>query len=186
MPRLFIAIPIPDEIVQPLERLTVGLPTIRWTPPEQFHLTLRFVGEVDHAMFCDIGERLADIGFQPFEISLEGIGQFPLRGAPRTLWVGIAKCDPLTRLKRRIDRTLEDIGLEPDCRKFAPHVTIGRFHGLPPENRFGSWLARRALFRSPGFPIQSFGLYSSLLRSWGAEHQLEATYDFVNGIAERV
>ncbi|MEO1017312.1 MAG: RNA 2',3'-cyclic phosphodiesterase [Pseudomonadota bacterium] len=186
MPRLFVAIAMPTEVVQSLERLTIGLPAMRWTEPEQFHLTLRFIGEVDHGTFCEMGEQLADISMPPFDLQLEGIGQFPLRGPPNSLWAGVAKNEHLLRLKRRIDRTLEEVGLEPERRKFTPHVTIGRFRDAPPEKRFGSWLARRALFRSKPFPVHDFGLYSSYLHRGGAEHQLEATYDFVSGVAERV
>lgn len=185
MPRLFIAIPMPDEVAAQLDRLCVGLPATRWTDPEQFHLTLRFIGEVEQGTFYEIGEALTAVSHPPIELRLKGLGQFPPRGAPQTLWAGMEAPEALTSLKRRIERALESVGLAPERRKFWPHVTLGRFRSPPPEDRFGSWLAGRSLFRSSAFPVSAFGLYSSLLRPEGPLHALEAEYDFVTGVMER-
>ena len=111
MPRLFVALEVPQEISNALQPLCRGLPGARWTDPAHLHLTMRFIGEVDHNTFCDIGEALAAVAMPPFELTLEGIGQFPLRGGLRHLWVGVQKSDELTRLKRRIDRFVVDAGI---------------------------------------------------------------------------
>jgi 2'-5' RNA ligase len=187
MPRLFIALDLPDEVTAALDRLCDGLPGIRWTEMEQFHLTLRFIGEVEQGLFYDIGEALANVSHAPFELALKGLGQFPPRGAPHTLWAGVE--DPagaLPSLRRRIERVLEEAGLEPERRKFMPHVTLGRFRSPPPEDRLGSYLFRRNLFRTERFPVSSFALYSSRLRPEGSLYAMEASYDFVAGVAERV
>ncbi len=187
MPRLFIALDLPEDVVGALDRLCEGLPGVRWTEIEQFHLTLRFIGEVGQGVFYEIGEALAGVSHQPFEIALKGLGQFPPRGAPHTLWAGVE--DPagaLPTLRRRIERVLEESGLEPERRKFVPHVTLGRFKAPPPEERFASYLFRRNLFRTERFPVSSFALYSSQLRPEGALYTMEASYDFVAGVAERV
>ena len=185
MLRLFVAIPMPEEIAAQLDRLCVGLPAIRWTESEQFHLTLRFIGEVETGTFYEIGEALAAVSHGPFELRLKGLGHFPQRGAPQTLWTGVESPEPLFALRRRVERALESVGLEPERRKFTPHVTLGRFRSPPPEGRFGSWLAGRTLFRSSPFPVSAFGLYSSTLRPEGPLHALEAEYDFVTGVMER-
>ena len=187
MPRLFVALDPPDEVKDALDRLCEGLPGIRWSDPSQFHLTLRFIGEVEQGTFYEIGEALANVSHAPFELALKGLGQFPPRGAPHTLWVGID--DPagaLATLRRRIERALGEVGLEPERRKFTPHVTLGRFRGPPPEERLASYLFRRNLFRSERFPVSSFGLYASQLRPEGSLYTLEAEYDFVAGVVERV
>ena len=187
MPRLFVALDPPDEVKDALDRLCEGLPGIRWSDPGQFHLTLRFIGEVEQGTFYEIGEALANVSHAPFELALKGLGQFPPRGAPHTLWVGID--DPagaLATLRRRIERALGEVGLEPERRKFTPHVTLGRFRGPPPEERLASYLFRRNLFRSERFPVSSFGLYASQLRPEGSLYTLEAEYDFVAGVVERV
>jgi 2'-5' RNA ligase len=59
MPRLFVALTMPEEVADQLDRLCVGLPGIRWADPGQFHLTLRFIGEVENGTFYEIGEALA-------------------------------------------------------------------------------------------------------------------------------
>lgn len=187
MPRLFIALDLPEDVVASLDRLCEGLPGVRWSASEQFHLTLRFIGEVDQGLFYEIGEHLAGVSHPPFEIALKGLGQFPPRGAPHTLWVGVE--DPgsaLPTLRRRIERVLEEVGLAPERRKFTPHVTLGRFRSPPPEPRLASYLFHRNLFRTERFPVSSFGLYSSQLRPEGSRYTLEASYDFVAGVAERV
>lgn len=185
MPRLFIALPMPEEAIAALEPLCVGLPDVHWTPADDFHLTLRFIGEVDHPTFYEIGQLLADVAAPPFELRLAGLGVFPPRGLPHTLWAGVEDGQALMGLRRRIERVLKEAGVPPEKRNFVPHVTLGRLAGALPEPRFAAWLARRALFRSSAFPVSAFGLYSSQLRPEGALHLLEASYDFVSGIMER-
>lgn len=185
MPRLFVAIPMPEEIAAQLDGLCVGLPGIRWTDSDAFHLTLRFMGEVEHGTFMEIGALLAEIVHRPFELRLKGLGTFPPRGDPQTLWVGVEANEELAALRRRVDRALSGIGLDPDRRKAVPHVTIGRFRAMPPEARFGSWLGPRTLFRSSAFSVSAFTLYSSVLRPEGSLRAVEAEYDFVRGVMER-
>jgi 2'-5' RNA ligase len=187
MPRLFIALDLPEDVVAALDRLCEGLPGVRWSDPGQFHLTVRFIGEVGQGTFYEIGEALAGVSHAPFELGLKGLGQFPPRGQPHTLWVGVD--DPsgaLGGLRRRIERVLEQVGLEPERRKFTPHVTLGRFRSPPPEPRLASYFFARNLFRTERFPVSSFGLYASQLRPEGSLYTLEASYDFVVGVAERV
>jgi 2'-5' RNA ligase len=77
MPRLFIALDLPEDVTAGLERLCEGLPGMRWVEADQFHLTLRFIGEVDQGTFYEIGEALARVSHPPFELALTGLGQFP-------------------------------------------------------------------------------------------------------------
>lgn len=186
MPRLFVAIDIPDEVAESLERLCVGLPDVRWTEPEDFHLTVRFIGEVDTPTFLEIGSALAQVSSPPFDVRLHGIGHFPPRGEPTTLWIGADGGEPLLALRRRIDRALAAVGVGPEPRKFHPHVTLARFRRPPPENRLGAFLRNTGLYRSPSFAVSGFSLWSSVLRPEGALHALEASYDFVSGHMERV
>jgi 2'-5' RNA ligase len=186
MPRLFIAVDLPEEVTDQVGRLCAGLPAIRWCDPDQLHLTVRFVGEVAHDVFYEIGEALSAVALHPFELRLKGLGMFPPRGAPHTLWVGVADSEGLVQLKRRVDRVVEHAGVEPERRKFQPHVTIGRLREAPPEQRLGSWLAGRSLFTSSPFMVSGFSLYTSHLRPEGPLYALEASYDFVSGVMERV
>ena len=172
MPRLFVALTLPDEIKQSLEPLATGLGDVRWLLPEQQHLTLRFLGELDDGVMADVGEALTLVPGMPFELRLKGIGHFPPRGEPRVLWVGVEKNPELRRLKRRIDRTLKAVGLAPDGRKFAPHVTIARLRHLPTAASLGTYLMRHGLYRSEPFAVSDFQLCSSWLHPNGAEYRV--------------
>ncbi|HET6521839.1 MAG TPA: RNA 2',3'-cyclic phosphodiesterase [Geminicoccaceae bacterium] len=184
MPRLFVALDLPDTAKRQLEPLTGGLalPDVRWLPPEQWHLTLRFIGEVEGGVLYDVGEALAEVPGRPFDLRLKGIGHFPPRGEPKVLWAGVERNAELTALKRRIDRALRDAGLPPDPRRFAPHVSLARFRQLPPPNRLGAYLMRHSLFQGEPFPVSGFRLYSSVLRPDGPVHAVEAEYDLVPGM----
>jgi 2'-5' RNA ligase len=155
---------------------------LRWLTPDQQHLTLRFIGEVDNGRLDEIADALALVQGWPFEVRLEGLGHFPPRGEPRVLWVGIAKNPDLKSLKRRIDRALADLGLAPEARKFAPHVTLARIRGPLSPDRLGTYLMRHSLYCSESFAVSDFHLYSSWLKPHGAEYQLEASYELVPGV----
>ena len=182
VPRLFVALDLPQSVKQSLEPLAKGLGDVRWLTPEQQHLTLRFIGDVSNGALHEIAEALATVPAQPFEVMLKGLGHFPPRGEPRVLWVGVEKSAELAGLKRRVDRALKDAGMPPDARKFAPHVTIARMREPLSPTRLGTYLMRHSLYRSAPFPVSSFHLYSSWLRSDGAEHQIEASYELVPGV----
>ncbi|MCB9969588.1 MAG: RNA 2',3'-cyclic phosphodiesterase [Geminicoccaceae bacterium] len=176
---------MPEEVAEALDRLCAGLPDARWTAIDDFHLTVRFIGDVDHSTFYELGQMLAEVTMPPFELELAGLGQFPPRGALRQLWVGLVPNAGLERLRRQVERCVHEVGITPERRKFQPHVTLARFRQPPPPARIAAFLQSRSLFRLPPFPINCFGLYSSHLRRDGAEHILEAEYDFVAGVMER-
>ena len=174
--RLFVAIDLPDALIADLERICVGLPGARWTDPEQYHLTLRFIGEVDGLVTDDVVAGLAEIDFEPFELSLKGFGHFPPRGEPKVLWAGVTPHEPIEPLRRAVDRVVSNAGVEPERRKFSPHVTVARFPYGAPIQRLQRFLAGHALYRSEPFRVESFHLYSSQLHHDGAIHTLEASY----------
>jgi 2'-5' RNA ligase len=186
MPRLFVALDLPDDVKQSLEPLTRGLGDVRWLGPEQQHLTLRFIGELDNGRMYDIAEALSLVAGVPFELRLKGLGHFPPRGEPRVLWVGVEKNAELAGLKRRIDRALAQSGLPPDERKFAPHVTLARMRGPLSPDRLGTYLMRHSLYKSEPFSISGFQLYSSWPRPYGAEHHVEASYELVPGLEDEL
>lgn len=175
--RLFVAIDLPDELADDLTMMQSGLPGARWIDPDQMHLTLRFVGEVDGLVFRDVMAGLDSVAAQPFELSLSGFGHFPPRGRPRAIWAGVQGegLESLRSLRRAVDRAVSVKGVEPERRKYVPHVTIARLDGTPSE-RVGRFLAEHALYRSESFQVDAFHLYSSQLYHSGAVHSLEASY----------
>lgn len=177
MPRLFVALDLPDDVRQSLQPLSRGLGDIRWLDPDQQHLTLRFIGEVNNGCMEDVVEALALVPGAPFEVRLKGIGHFPPRGELKVLWAGVEKNPELKRLKGRIDRALVEAGIPREQRKFTPHVTLARLRRPPEPHRLATWLMAHSLYRSPPFQVGSFQLYSSFLRSDGPEYTLEASYE---------
>ena len=173
--RLFVAIDPPQEIREELTTICCGLPDARWTPPEQLHLTLCFIGEVSSATFLDIREALGEIEAAPFALRLQGVGFFPPRGQPRVVWAGIEKNEQLAILQRKIVTRLFSLGLEPENRKFAPHITLARLHQTPAA-KVGNYMAMYGLLNSAPFAVENFLLYSSILGRKGASHLVEQEY----------
>lgn len=174
MPRLFAALPLPPEIRTRLTLLQGGLPGARWTRPENFHITLRFIGEVDARTADDVASALDAVQAAPFDVVLKGCGVFG-KDKPRSLWVGVAPNPDLNRLAAKIERACQTIGLPPDGRKFAPHVTLARINGVPPE-KIRAYVEEHALFETPPFRVEAFGLYSSRLGQDGSTYTLEVSY----------
>ncbi len=173
--RLFIAIELPETIKEQLAPLCCGLPGARWLPPEQMHLTLHFLGEVEGGVFLEIQEALAAVHAECFDLQLDGVGFFPPRGKPRVVWAGLKKSELLLQLRNRIESKLVALGLELEKRKFSPHITLARLNNTPPA-KVGRFLQHHSLFLSPPFSIECFHLYSSILGRKGAVHRIEATY----------
>ncbi len=179
MYRLFVAIPLPDPLRRQLAGLAYGLPGARWVPEGQFHLTLRFIGEVDGALFRDISSALATVRGPAFTMQVKGVGCFGGRKGARVLWAGVRAGDGLRLLQQRVENTLVQTGVEPERRRFSPHITLARFRTPPPRERLGRFLAGNNLFASDTVEVQAFCLYSSLLSPKGATHRVEAEYPLV-------
>jgi len=175
MPRLFIAVDLPDGLRENLASMSFGIPGARWVPPEQLHLTVRFIGEVDGSLYRDIKDVLDQIHFTSFRLQLKGVGYFPPRRAPRVLWVGVEKSGELLQLKKKIDATLLRLKLEPEGRKFSPHITLARLKNSPVQ-KIANFLAGNGLFRQEPFQVEDFKLYSSILSTKGAYHKIERIY----------
>ena len=184
MPRLFVALDMPEEIKNALAPLMRGLGDVRWTSEDQLHLTLRFIGELDNGRANDVADALSLVLGIPFNLRLKGIGHFPPRGEPRVIWTGVEHQPELSALKRRIDRALGQAGIERDATKYKPHVTLARLRRPPTQAGLATYLLRHSLFLSPPFPVSGFKLFSSWLDGYGADHQVEASYDLVPGIGD--
>ena len=173
--RLFVAIDPPETVRAQLAGICCGLPDARWTPLTQLHLTLCFIGDVDGSAFLDISEALSDCTAAPFALRFKGVGFFPPRGLPRVVWAGVERSEPLQVLQRKIVTRLFQLGVEPDNRRFSPHLTLARLGDTPPA-KVGRWLEHNGLFAAEPFTVDRFLLYSSVLGRKGASHTVEQEY----------
>ena len=173
--RLFVAIDLPDSIKQQLIRFSGGVPGAHWLEPSQLHITLKFIGQVDGGVARDVVETLHEVEADSFELTLKGVGHFPPRKKPEQIWVGIKQSDQLIILHNRIESALARLGLPREGRKFAPHATLANLKGTK-DNRVAAFLAEYNLYESEPFPVNEFCLFSSVLSSQGALHEIEATY----------
>jgi len=175
MPRLFIAVDLPETIRKNLVAMSFGIPGAKWVSPEQLHLTVRFIGDVDGALFRDIKNILDEVNFTLFSLQLKGVGYFPPRGAPRVLWIGLEKSEPLQLLRKKIDSRLLQVRVEPEGRKFSPHITLARLKNSPVQ-KIANFLSGNGLFSQEPFMVEDFKLYSSILSPKGAYHRVERIY----------
>lgn len=175
MIRLFVALRFPDEVRRSLAALCAGVPGARWSNPDQFHLTLRFIGEVDGRTARAIGEELGSIVVPSFDLQLFGVGTFGDKRKANSLWAGVRPPPTLNRLQDKVDNAVLRAGLPPDRRKFMPHVTLARLNNAPFE-RVGAFLSHHALYSAPDCHIDRFVLYSSFLSSSGAIYTPEHVY----------
>lgn len=174
--RLFVALALPALLKAQLSALAGGIPGAKWVAPENYHLTLRFIGEVEPWRADEVDEALAGIRASRFELALRGVGTFEKAGRIHALWVGVERSDALNHLQSKVETALQRVGLEPERRRFAPHVTLARTDKAAPEKLVG-FVQAHNLFRAPPVEVEHFTLYSSRLGKEQAVYVPEVEYD---------
>lgn len=130
--RIFIALNLPKKERQRIQRAARPLYEeelpVRWAEPDNFHITLKFLGEVREERIPAVEEALARVGQStaPFAMDLAGFGAFPTIRKPRVIWLGVSATPELRCLKQDLEWALADHGFETETRAFHPHVTLGR------------------------------------------------------------
>ncbi len=175
MPRLFTAIELPADVAFRLSLLKGGLPGAHWVEPENYHITLRFAGDISETQAEDFAGALGDIEAAGFPLQLEGVGSFG-GDKPRSLWVGVHRSEALIRLQRAHERAARLAGLAPETRNFAPHVTIARLRHASVFD-VADYLARQGGLKLQAFDVRRFVLMSSRAHQGGGPYSLEAVYD---------
>ena len=174
MYRLFAALPVDPDIAPGLKALQTGLAGASWRPERNFHITLRFFGDLSHGQARDLDDLLGEIKSPALEIWLEGIGWFGRR-EPQSVWARVRKTDELIALASRCERAARRLGLPADRRNFTPHVTLAYLHGTTPED-VTAWAEPRHAYRSDAFWVNSFHLYSSHMGNCPSRYVAEADY----------
>ncbi len=175
MIRLFVAITVPHEATLALEPLAEGVPGARWSPKENLHITLRFVGEVSEAAAEDLDSALGAVITPPFQVALTGVGCFGDAASVSALWAGVEASETLIILRGRCESAARRAGLKPDTRTWKPHVTLAYLSGVEP-GRVAAWTQTHNLLRIPPFAVERFGLYSSWRTRAGSVYRLERSY----------
>ncbi len=175
--RLFIGIRIPPHLHERLEALQSGVPGARWVAPENFHITLGFLGDVEENRLEDLHEILAGIGGAPFSLTLSGTGSFGSK-VPKLLWAGLEPAPALEALQKKIAGRLTREGLLVEARKFSPHVTLAYMRAAQQakDPKLGAWFESTAPFLAAPFEVTEFALIESRLGSGGSHYVDLARY----------
>jgi len=174
MPRLFTGLELPEAVVGQIALARGGVMGARWLEPEDYHVTLRFVGDVDARTAQDIAETLDEIRRPAAPVRFEGLGWFG-GDRPRTI-VARFKAEPeLMELQAEQERRLRRIGLPPETRKFTPHATLARLRGVG-AHAVADYLASRGTLAIEAFMAERFVLFSARGGSGGGPYVVEAAY----------
>lgn len=176
MLRLFVALALPAIVKAQLAALAGGIPGAKWVPPENYHLTLRFIGEIEAWRAEEVDVALAAIRAPRFELALAGIGTFEKGGRIQSLHVTAERSEALSRLQAKVETALQRVGLEPERRRFAPHVTLARTDKAE-TGKLVSFVQTHSLFRPPAVTVEHFTLFSSTLGKEAAHYVPEVEYE---------
>jgi len=174
MPRLFVAIDLPDELRQVLQTWPpTGVRGIRCTPSEQMHLTLHFLGECARQ---PIVEALSRVVAESFPLQLKGVGKFGAANCGVILWAGVEPQSALTKLHAALADTLSKTGYQPESRPYHPHITLARCQPHALRQAVDDFLRAHDAESLPPFVATEFALYSSELTPRGPVHAREQAF----------
>ena len=177
MPRLFVAIDLPDAIKdQLLELQRDDISTAIWPKHEAFHLTLHFIGNVPDGVASAYERVLQEVDASAFDLTVGGVGQFPIDQRARVIWAGVDNTPELRALYEGVGTALEDEGFNREERRYHPHITIMRF---PRPIRSGvgrTWINEHISWHLKPEKITEFSLYESELKSGGTIYSKRQTY----------
>ncbi len=166
--RLFIAVDISEEAKQELLKAQQQLPKGKLSLAKDFHITLKFLGEVQESKAEELKQKLKEVKMQKIAASLSGIGVFPNENYIRVVWAGVEPADEIIGLQQQIDNI---IGKEyPDDHKFSPHLTLARVKSADDKKEFAKQL-KEIKIEKTNFEIDSFKLKKSTLSPKGAVHE---------------
>ncbi len=175
MPRLFTGVELPADVSQDLAIMKGGIEGARWIDPENYHLTLRFIGDISDRAADDLtGELQRVVAMPAFSIKLVGMGVFGTK-KPHSLYVKVDESPDLRRLQAMHERVCQSLGMPPEQRKFTPHVTIARLRGAMPR-QVQSYVSAHNLYRSRVFDVSQFVLFSARSSRGGGPYVREEFY----------
>ena len=170
MKRIFIGLQFPRAICDELKNLRGGVISANWVAYENYHLTLRFLGECDNNLLDDVCLALSQIRTCSFALQLQGVNHFKKKGVVKSLWVGIVKNPSLTALKTEIDTMLQNINIKEERRAFYPHVTLAKLSN-PRLSEVTFFEQMNNLYCSKKFPTNYLTIFESCSLKGGSTYQ---------------
>lgn len=178
MPRLFTALAVPTEVAQALGPYRGGLPGARWIEPADYHVTLRFLGDVERPLAEDFLELLAEMRPRaPFPVTLGGLGAFG-GDRPRALYAAVVPSPELNDLQAEQERLARRAGLAPERRKFTPHVTLARLRREASPEAVAMFLSNGPVFEPATFAASGVTVFSARDSTGGGPYVAEAAFAF--------
>ncbi|MCX2725014.1 RNA 2',3'-cyclic phosphodiesterase [Roseibium salinum] len=174
MPRLFTGLEIPSQTALMLSMLRGGLKGARWIDPENYHITLRFIGDIDDRAAYEVAAALDKIRRDPVEVRLNGLGSFG-NGKPHAVWARVEPTAQLAELQAEQERLIQRLNLPPERRKYTPHVTLARCKSSTNEE-VAKWLSERGDFQAEPFVAGRFVLFSARSSIGGGPYLVEEAY----------
>lgn len=183
--RTFVAVELTPEIRGRANSLVSVLrhvvADVRWANPENMHLTVKFLGDVDVLEIprvCGAVSRAVE-DMAPFQLEVAGAGAFPDAVRPRTVWLGVhAGSDAMTELHERIQAALAPLGFRAEGRRFRPHITLGRVRDSLAGSRFAQVLAEQADFIAGEMIVGDVAIFSSELSRTGSRYETLGRAEF--------
>jgi RNA 2',3'-cyclic 3'-phosphodiesterase len=177
--RLFLAIPVPEPACEAIGLVQNGLNGARWSPPENLHITLRFIGDCDASVARELDDAIGAIRVAPFEVTAKGVNHFG-EDQPHAMWLGVQKSAPLIALHKACERACRQIGLEAEKRTYTPHITICYLPRHQPPAPIIAYEQRHSLLSLPPWTTDRFYLYSSSMQASGpSRYRIEAEYPLI-------
>lgn len=177
MPRLFTGLEIPPQMRTRLSFLQTGMENVRWIDPGDFHITLRFIGDVGRRDAHMIVDALSSRSWPAPTVQLGELKAFG-NSRPSSIYASVRENEPLIRLAAAQDRLMQRLGLPPDRRRFTPHVTIARLRGGTKPETVARYLAANGGFSAPAFEPTRFVLYSARESTGGGPYVVEESWAF--------
>jgi RNA 2',3'-cyclic 3'-phosphodiesterase len=171
MPRLFTGIELPEDIAWRLSMMRAGLSGAHWIDPDNYHITMRFAGDISDAEANHFAHELSEVHFDSFDIELSGLGSFG-GNKPRAIWAAVKPSRELELLQKAHERAARIACLPPETRNFVPHITLARLRNVSPF-AVADYLARHGGFFSKPFAVNRFVLFSSRPNHGGGPYLVE-------------
>jgi 2'-5' RNA ligase len=176
MPRLFTGVEIPPDVAFDLDLMRGGVIGARWIDRESFHITLRFIGDIEEGLAREIAYELDGVASRPFSLRLKGIDVFG-GNRPNTLYAGVEENPELRRIQSTQERICQMLGLDAEPRKFTPHVTLARVKDAD-IGQIHRFVSSHSLYKSREFEVDRFVLFSSRPSRGGGPYAVEQSYEF--------